>query len=606
MKKKDELKKKIILADSSSLVLSIIKKELEKEGFLVFTAKDGNEVLDKIKSENPVCVITNAKLPIIDGPSLCRIIKSGMLLKSICTIVFSIDTKWRKSSDFSYVDIEILVSENEVNELVLAAKNAINEMVVEDIKYANQKFIDTPNIAYVTKAMEQNLQNFYIMESLYKIGFNAKNIEDFSYGLINIVRDVFSVNAVVLILNTSPIQIYSIGIFDDEFGQSFFKVCVSDFMAQGENRNISKIQTKIFEEENKKNFQKENFTSYKYFPLIGDNLLGTIHLASFEKINLGKNIDETIQFFSEKASIFLSQAIYYKKASLVENRLRTAFSRFVPEEIIDELSEVGDADIGSSNEKRKVAVLISDIRNFTAISEVNQPEKVVSFLNGYFTRMVDVIKKYGGTIDKFMGDAVMALFGAPVSYEDNASRAVEAALEMVSLVPEISCDTLSFPEGTEFDIGIGIHYGEVIAGSIGCKEKTDYTVIGDTVNLASRLEGLTKSYGAEIIISGAVKHELENKFNLLHLDNVKVKGKSVGVEIYKVDTEPVSKEFEKCYTKALELYESGAWNLAKSYFDKAFAQNQKDKSSQMMAQRCENFIQNPPKNWDGAYSLTNK
>ena len=148
-------------------------------------------------------------------------------------------------------------------------------------------------------------------------------------------------------------------------------------------------------------------------------------------MNFASDMDEVIAFFSEKVNIFLSQVIFYKKTSQIENRLRTAFSRFVPKEIIDDLAKVGDADIGSTNEKRKVAVLISDIRNFTTISEVNQPENVVSFLNGYFTRMVDVIKKHGGTIDKFMGDAVMALFGAPVSYEDNASRAVNAALDTV-------------------------------------------------------------------------------------------------------------------------------------------------------------------------------
>ena len=124
--------------------------------------------------------------------------------------------------------------------------------------------------------------------------------------------------------------------------------------------------------------------------------------------------------------------------------------------------------------------------------------------------------------------------------------------------------------------------------------------------MASRLEGLTKSYSAGIIISDAVKCELPENYNLLHLDNVKVKGKSVGVEIYRVDAEPISPEYENCYVKALELYESGAWNLAKSYFEKASKHIVNDKSALMMAQRCEKFIQNPPENWDGAFSLTNK
>ena len=124
--------------------------------------------------------------------------------------------------------------------------------------------------------------------------------------------------------------------------------------------------------------------------------------------------------------------------------------------------------------------------------------------------------------------------------------------------------------------------------------------------MASRLEGLTKSYGAEIIISEKKKNALPKGYNLLHLDNVKVKGKTVGVEIYRVDAEKIDSGYEDSYTKAIGLYESGAWNLAQSYFEKALAQKPNDKSAFMMAQRCKSFIQNPPESWDGAYSLTNK
>ena len=304
--------------------------------------------------------------------------------------------------------------------------------------------------------------------------------------------------------------------------------------------------------------------------------------------------------------IFLEQALYYKRASFTEQRLRRAFSRFVPEEVIDRLTEDAASEAESINEKRKVAVLICDIRNFTSISERNKPENVVSFLNEYFKKMVEVIKKHGGAIDKFMGDAIMALFGTPVSYEDNARRAVDAALEMQSLVPGISCSNLFIPEGMNFNVGIGIHYGDVIVGSIGCAEKSDYTVIGDTVNLASRLEGLTKFYGAGIIISGAVKNELNRKYNLLHLDTVKVKGKSVGVQIYRVDENALNADYVQCYKKALDLYTNGAWNLAASYFERAQQLLPADKSASKMYERCLEFISNPPLNWDGAYSLNTK
>ena len=137
-----------------------------------------------------------------------------------------------------------------------------------------------------------------------------------------------------------------------------------------------------------------------------------------------------------------------KKLALSESKLRSTFSKFVPEEIIEDLlSQEDTTSEQSNNEKRKVAVLICDIRNFTSISEINQPENVVGFLNGYFSLMVDIIKKHGGSIDKFIGDAIMALFGAPISYVDNAQRAVEAAMEMVKNLEVVNTSILNFPDG---------------------------------------------------------------------------------------------------------------------------------------------------------------
>ncbi len=158
-----------------------------------------------------------------------------------------------------------------------------------------------------------------------------------------------------------------------------------------------------------------------------------------------------------------------------EKNVRKAFCRFVPEQIIDNL--VKDADQSAQitvGEKRNVAILFSDIRSFTSISELNKPETIVAFLNRYFTTMCTIIKKHGGTIDKFIGDAIMALFGAPVSYEDNCRRAVAAAYEMRQALETVPLEDLVLPQGMKFNIGIGIHYGDVIVGSIGSNEKTDY------------------------------------------------------------------------------------------------------------------------------------
>jgi len=249
---------------------------------------------------------------------------------------------------------------------------------------------------------------------------------------------------------------------------------------------------------------------------------------------------------------------------------------------------------------------MSDIRNFTSISEVNTPEDVVNFLNTYFTAMVNIVKKYGGTVDKFMGDAVMVLFGAPISYMDNAKRAVCAAMEMYSQLKQIQYEQLKFPEGMKLDIGIGIHYGDVIVGSIGSEDKTDYTVIGDTVNLASRLESLTKLYGAKILISQTVKNELDSSFNFMLLDSVKVMGKKESVQIYRVDEKALPEEYTQIYEKGFKAYSEGTFSLAVPYFEKALELMPEDKASKIMLGRCAEFVVKKPENWDGAIALTSK
>ena len=306
----------------------------------------------------------------------------------------------------------------------------------------------------------------------------------------------------------------------------------------------------------------------------------------------------------------LESTIRMKRKIKFERNIRKAFSRFVPEQIIDELVDGAEteAKVGVG-EKRDVAILFCDIRSFTNISECNKPETVVGFLNRYFTAMCTIIKKHGGTVDKFMGDAIMAIFGAPVSYEDNARRALAAAYEMRETIDKIPLDDLILPQGMKFKAGIGIHYGDVIVGSIGSADKTDYSVIGDNVNLGSRIEGLTKTYGTMILVSGAVKDQIKsNEFIYRHLDNVKVKGKEKPVPIYAVDRsiDDFTSKYREYYDKALGLYTKGVWNLAKEYFQKALDECETDMAAKLMVERCDEFIVRPPVNWDGAIAYNTK
>jgi adenylate cyclase len=212
-------------------------------------------------------------------------------------------------------------------------------------------------------------------------------------------------------------------------------------------------------------------------------------------------------------------------------RLRTAslFTRFLDARVVAELIDKGEIDFRQQAEARNITVVFSDIRGFTALSEVSAPETVVTMLNGYFSRQVGVIFAHGGTLDKFMGDAIMAFWGAPVATEDHAARAVAAALAMSAALDELRGGLGDIGAGLE--IGIGIHSGSAVVGLIGSAERLDYTAIGDTVNLASRVEGLTKGI-ARVLVTEATRAAAGDAFVWRDCGVHPVRGREHGVRLF--------------------------------------------------------------------------
>ncbi len=289
-----------------------------------------------------------------------------------------------------------------------------------------------------------------------------------------------------------------------------------------------------------------------------------------------------------------------------EKNIRNIFQKYVPQEIIDgifnnpESMLVGDS--------RVVSILFSDIRGFTTISESMMPDDLVSNLNRYFSYMVDVIMNRKGIIDKYIGDAIMAFFGAPVKHEDDAFQSVLAGIEMIKALEVFNTKQKELQK-PPFRIGIGINYGVVTVGNIGTERKMDYTVIGDTVNLASRCEGLTKEYKQDFIITESVYYKVKDELPTRLLDSVAVKGKSQGVKIYTTKKKLNNKE-----KKAWELHNTGMEHYYKREFKKAVGCFNKvaeylpqDYASELLIQRCTEYINTPPsKDWDGVKIMKTK
>ena len=231
---------------------------------------------------------------------------------------------------------------------------------------------------------------------------------------------------------------------------------------------------------------------------------------------------------------------------LEKRRVRNLFGRFISPEMVDQLLKTEN--INKLNKRARLTILFSDIRNFTTISEKLTPEGVVNLLNPYLMEMTEVIHKYGGTVDKYEGDAIIAFFGEPIPYKNHALRAVRAACEMrlvLSRLREKWEVEHNLPGA--FEIGIGIHTGEVFVGLIGSEHRVNYTVIGDAVNMSSRLQDQTKDYNWPILISRETKEEVDEEFDTDLVARVLLKGKREPVEIYRVLGAKGAPESERIY-----------------------------------------------------------
>jgi adenylate cyclase len=228
-----------------------------------------------------------------------------------------------------------------------------------------------------------------------------------------------------------------------------------------------------------------------------------------------------------------------------KQHLRRLFKRYVNDQVIEKILQAPEG-LTLKGETRRITVLFSDIRDFTTRSEGVAAEVLVNYLNDYFTEMVDAIQAHSGMVDKFIGDGIMAVFGAPLDDPDAPQHAVQAAREMLRKLRPFNQQLAS--QGIEpVRIGIGIHSGEAVVGNIGSPQKTEYTAIGDVVNTASRIEGLNKKYASEdpaggILISGETYSALQGKIPACYVGDESLKGKQKSVPIYQVLTEAITND----------------------------------------------------------------
>ena len=288
-----------------------------------------------------------------------------------------------------------------------------------------------------------------------------------------------------------------------------------------------------------------------------------------------------------------------------EQKIRNIFQKYVPQEVINQLFENPEAELIGDN--RVLAILFSDIRDFTTISERLPPDEVVASLNRYFSVMVDVILSHKGIVDKYIGDAIMAFFGAPIKHEQDAVESVYAGLEMTEKVVEFNQQQLKLGK-PQFRIGVGIAYGIVTVGNIGTEKKMDYTVIGDKVNTASRLEGLTKKYGQQMLIAEGLHMKVKDLLPCREMGKVQVKGRTVGEKIFAVKRTltPREKEIWDMHNGAMPAYYGGDFAAAAGKFGEILKIDPEDGAAKHLLAICQDYLKNPPHPWSGVEKFRNE
>jgi len=306
--------------------------------------------------------------------------------------------------------------------------------------------------------------------------------------------------------------------------------------------------------------------------------------------------------------IFLSVTLFnFFFAGREKRYLNDAFKRYVAPSVVQEVTRNPDA-LSLKGETRELTVFFSDIRSFTSISEKLSPEELSHLMNEYLTAMSNLIMESGGTVDKFIGDAIMAIWGAPLAVDHQELRAVRTALNSLDRLKELQ-ERWNKEGLPRIEIGVGINTGTMRVGNFGSENRFDYTVIGDNVNLASRLEGLNKAYGTSILISERTKEAVAEEVACRYIDMVRVKGRAQPVRIF----EPLSPEMverfapqQERYAEAMAAYQEGRFITVQGILSD-LNKEQPQQLYQVYLERADFFSRNPPAaDWDGVFSFTSK
>ena len=448
---------------------------------------------------------------------------------------------------------------------------------------------DESRLKAFTQQIAVSLENAKLFEDVSKAKkYNESMLSSMSNGVITVDEEgnIVTCNSAGLkILKTSDELILnrkSVDFFSDSAGW------INKMIESVQSSKISEsvLDTEIFIADKMTNKKETISVNLTVVPLINEDTEG--------RTDTGSSVSGTLLMFEDISA---------------EKRIKSTMSRYIDPGIANQLLETNSDVLGGQD--TTATLLFSDIRSFTSITETLGAQGTVKLLNEYFEIMVDCITEQGGMLDKFIGDAIMAAFGLPISHEDDEDRGLKAGINMISRLQKWNQKRKR--EGNNpIEMGLGLNTDRVVAGNIGSKKRMDYTMIGDGVNLAARLESACKQYNARILISDFTFKKLKGTYRTRHIDDVVVKGKTEPVGVHEVLDYHNEQSFPNLmdvighFKEGRESYKCGNFEKSIRSFEECLKANEMDRLSQMYIGRCKKLIEENPKDWKGFWVMETK
>ncbi|MCL2557190.1 MAG: response regulator [Treponema sp.] len=608
-------RKRILIMEDSNIFADMLMEFLSARTFYELKrAEDGFEGIKMVYDFKPHLIITDIEMPLFKGYQVTRFLKSRKNTSSVPVIMFSSldktkDKFWGKHAG---ADMYIEKSPDNFYSLQIAIDEILGspqDIDFDALEKEGKKINDKSIIEMANNLLDNKLFQTTVIGMLTELSANTSSLTMVSRGIFNLLNNICEAEIAIVMIRSGKSVLHShtanFAGFSSSTTDDFFRICLSDFY-----NNFSSFHalTKNREDFYPAGQNDQKIVSYVTFPLsIGGRIFASVHIGNSISEYFSAGIMENIGIFLTAAASILANALSMHEIEELQKNTRIAFARYVPADVMDEIIDESFRDVRQS-ESKQVTVLCSDIRSFTSISESSEAPQLVDFLNQYFDEMGKAIISEGGYVDKFIGDAIMALFGAISNLENQMVSAVRASVKMLAAINAIDLSKITLPRG-HLSHGIGINTGQCVLGNIGFKNKMDYTVIGDPVNLAFRIENITKTYRHPIIVSEYVHDEIKDYFLFRKIDTIRVKGKENPVGMYAVytgfkDNEPyaprlgeigdlpivpdllINRKTFADYDSGLRLFNMGEWKAAQEYFEEAIKADENDHLSRHYLKRA--------------------